>query len=230
VTLRRARPACVLATLVLLALAGCGRRHPLRPFPAGVQAATSDSGAVPLFQYCWNHRDEARYVALFTGDFQFVYPPDSIGGRWAAIGEPEMLRIAHAMFVGGGVEPPITNVSLQMLPGHSYPDTRPGRDPRIHREIRAAVDLTVTADSQYRITGYARFHLVRGDSAVLPDTLLRLGIRADSTHWFIDEWDDETNGTPASRPARPANAMPVRTATWASILSLYRGPLGAPGR
>jgi len=60
-----------------------------------------------------------------------------------------------------------------------------------------------------------RFHLVRGDSALLPQELLDRGARRDSTRWYVERWDDETVG--------PAATLPARNLTWGRLKLLYLG-------
>ena len=61
------------------------------------------------------------------------------------------------------------------------------------------MDLTIKTedDQEYRIIGNARFFVVRGDSALIPQ---ELGFKPDSNRWYIDQWRDETLGGPAAGP------------------------------
>ena len=69
------------------------------------------------------------------------------------------------------------------------------------------MDLTIKTEgnTEYRITGNARFFVVRGDSALIPQ---ELSFRPDSNRWYIDQWRDETlqgvGGTLLARSAARA--------------------------
>ena len=205
------------AALVCFLVTGCAsHRHPTAPASEPFAGAPSDTAAIRLFVYCWNHRDARDYATLFTRDFQFVFAlGDSAGQLFSGreIDQPEMLRIAHNMFVGGDAQPPMTNVNLQVDQILQFS----GDPGAAHRRLTTNVNLHITANEPYDVYGQARFVLVRGDSAALPDTLLHLGIRPDSTRWFIQEWDDETANAPAG-----AHTAPVRNLTWGAVMSLYR--------
>ena len=90
--------------------------------------------------------------------------------------------------------PPAQQVTLVFDTNlYPMPDSRPGKQNTTwHREIRTSVDLTLDFGSQVqRVTGYARFYVVRGDSAALPSYLGDRVVR-DSTRWYIERWEDET--------------------------------------
>jgi hypothetical protein len=61
-----------------------------------------------------------------------------------------------------------------------------------HQQIVAGVHLRIdTGEQEFNVEGLATFYLVRGDSALIPtDT----GLRADSTRWWIERWEDATDG------------------------------------
>ncbi|MEO5617021.1 MAG: hypothetical protein ABIS67_04565, partial [Candidatus Eisenbacteria bacterium] len=62
-----------------------------------------------------------------------------------------------------------------------------------HQEIKRNVVLSIdSGDQAFRITGAARFFVVRGDSALIPDDLVQRGFTADANRWYIERWEDET--------------------------------------
>jgi hypothetical protein len=101
----------------------------------------------------------------------------------------------------------------------SFPDTRPGKDPRWHKWVRTSVNLKVRIDSgnTVEVTGNALFFVTRGDSAAIPAELRSRGAKPDSARWWIDRWEDETlSGTGA-----PSATNPTRNNTLFRILELY---------
>ena len=101
------------------------------------------------------------------------------------------------------------------------------------------MDLTIKTEEgvKYRIMGNARFFVVRGDSAMIPQ---ELSFKPDSTRWYIERWEDYTlnlhavprappgrgscRGPPPRRPGRlrrPGLARPHFDVTWGRIKSLY---------
>ena len=90
----------------------------------------------------------------------------------------------------------------------------------MHRTIRTSVMLTVDAADSLgtlfrEIRGFAKFYMVRGDSAAIPDDQIRQGVGPDSTRWWIQLWEDET--LPAGSRANPA-----LNTTWGAIKARFR--------
>jgi hypothetical protein len=72
-----------------------------------------------------------------------------------------------------------------------------------------------TEETRYVIdNNFHRFYLVRGDAA----GSLAAGQPADSTHWYVWKWQDESTGYPA--PAALGEA--TRSTTWSSVKATYR--------
>jgi hypothetical protein len=107
--------------------------------------------------------------------------------------------IAENMFVGSAERPPAEQITLlfdkSLVP---FADSRPGKDPKWHKQIRTSVDLKVRIDSgnTVEVTGNALFFITRGDSAAIPKELISRGFKPDSLRWWIDRWEDETLGGP----------------------------------
>jgi hypothetical protein len=218
----KAARAAVVPALLLLLLAGCSEKHVLRPV-SQIPAPDSPEGIVRLVQWCWNNRDTTRYREVFTQDFQFVFAAgDSAGNAYRddPFGRDEMLTCATHLFVGGGSTPPAASITL-VLDATLYPiaDSRPGKDPRWHREVPTSVNLSVTTEGgvEYHVTGNATFFAVRGDSAAIPP---ELGFEPDSTRWYIERWEDYTLGSGSVMTV--ASPQPARGTTWGQILALYR--------
>jgi len=220
--------------LLLLAVGGC-----FNPFAPLIATSTgiyipppepnSAENVIRLFEWCWKNRDITRYQELFTADFRFQFAlGDSAGNlfRDRPVDRDEELTIARNLFVGGGAEPAATNISLTMDPTLvPMPDSRPGKNPKWHKEIVTGVDLYIKTDTQeYRIMGSARFFVVRGDSAAIPTDL---GFKSDSTRWYIDQWNDETLTSPggtALASARTAGTVRGGPAVLVTVLPADRSP------
>ena len=216
--------------LVLAVLGGCSRHHGVTAPPASrAQPPTPSSpeAAVRLFEWSWNHRDTLGVFQLLADDFRFNFAAwDSAGNLFPGrlIGRQEMLCIVRHIFRGGGCYPPANSIVLSFDPS-LYPqgDSRPGKDAIWHREILTSVYLNVRTESaSYIAQGNARFFVVRGDSALIPQELVSRGFRPDSTRWYVDQWNDETRVGSALSRAFPVSALPSRGTTWGDILALYR--------
>jgi hypothetical protein len=204
------RIACAgLVALLLTGVSGCFNPFDPRIAPtAGVYipppTPNSATNVIRLFEWCWKNRDITVYKEIFTDDFRFIFAlGDSAGNlfRDEPVTREMELNIARNLFVGGGSAPPATSILLSLDPTlRALPDSRPGKNPRWHNEIVTSVDLTIKTEdgAEYRIVGNARFFVVRGDSALIPQ---ELGFKSDSTRWYIDQWHDETlQGSSATAP------------------------------
>jgi len=76
--------------------------------------------------------------------------------------------------------------------------------------------LKVVTNQGIDVSGFANFFLVRGDSASIPDDLRQRGFFPDSTHWYVELWEDDTFSGDGAR------AMPAKKFTWGSLKAFYR--------
>jgi hypothetical protein len=168
---------------------------------------------VRLFAWCWNHRAYAEYTEIFTDDFRFQFAQgDSAGNpfRDQPVDREEELQIARHLFVGGGSEPPANRIVLTIDPTlNASDDSRNGKDGTYHKEIFTNIDLDVTTDTQnLRVQGPARFFVVRGDSALIPQELKDKGFGPDPNRWYIEQYNDETFvGMPSTIARRVQGAL-----------------------
>ena len=233
--MRRIAPALV-ALLALATLAGC-----FNPFSPEVlsQRVTSvaptpnsPQNAVKLFEWCWVNRGVDEYRELFTDDYVFISAGvDSAGNpdRNIQARRDDEVQTAENMFIGSAEKPPAEQITLlfdkNLVP---FPDSRPGKDPKWHKQIRTSVDLKVRIDTgnTVEVSGNALFFLTRGDSAAIPAELKARGFKPDSLRWWIDRWEDETlEGTAgqARRAARPRDGVtPVLHWSMQELRELYR--------
>jgi len=237
-----------LAALLLLGLAGCFNPFDPRIAPTTgvyVPPPTPDSpqGIVRLFAWCWVNRDATMYQQLFTSDYVFVFASgDSAGHRYrdAPWTRDDELSMARNFFQGGGNASPASSITLALDPT-LYPvaDSRLGKNPKWHKEVPTSVNLQIQTEdgASYNVTGNTTFHVVRGDSALIPSDL---SLKSDSTRWYIDEWEDGTLGStaltpPAIEPAARRTVLrltsvrvtkaawpePTYVLTWGQLKSAY---------
>jgi hypothetical protein len=239
---RRPFVAVVLIGTLAVAVGGCF--NPFRPLISGLTSfvepapsPTNPQGVVRLFKWCWENRDITLYREIFTDDYRFAFAiTDSSGTPYR--GNPwtreDELISATNLFVGGSAsEPAASSISL-IFDGDlkAENDFRQGKAPRWHQQIQIA-NLTLTINksdgSAVRVTGGALFYLVRGDSAVIPQELVERGFGADSTRWYIERWEDQTNvGTgaasigPALEAAAPTFLDPPARMSWGLAKRIWR--------
>ena len=244
--MRRLAPSIV-ALAGLATLAGCF--NPFSPRVLSQRVVTlapspnTPENAVKLFEWCWVNRGVDEYRELFTDDYVFISAgTDSAGNpsREIQARRDDEVQIAENMFIGSADRPPAESITLffdQNLV--TFPDTRPGKDSKWHKQVRTHVDLKVKIDSgnTAEVTGSALFFITRGDSAAIPKELQARGFRPDSLRWWIDRWEDETlegSGLQALRlaPAGGGHATPRATAavtqmTMGELKRYYDSPLPA---
>ena len=216
--------AAIAAFGLLVPLAGCF--NPFSPqilnqrVTSAAPTPNSPQNAVKLFEWCWVNRGVDEYRELFTDDYVFISAgTDSAGNpsREIQARRDDEVLIAENMFVGSAERPPAEQITLlfdkSLVP---FADSRPGKDPKWHKQIRTSVDLKVRIDSgnTVEVTGNALFFITRGDSAAIPKELISRGFKPDSLRWWIDRWEDETLGGPGMVALRVARARiaggPVR--------------------
>jgi len=201
------RAAALSLPLAALLLAGCF--NPFNPLVAKDRAGASDPPPNPsrpdqiirLFEWCWDHRSITDYEEVFTDDFLFAFASTDSAGRsfqGAVLTRTDEIETARHLFVGGGTSPPANSISLQLDQNlFALQDTRPGKkDTTYHREIITSVVLRIETDEEsFQVTGDARFFVVRGDSALIPQDMVDRGFRPDKDRWYIERWEDETQGS-----------------------------------
>ncbi len=218
----RRAAAALLILAGLLALIATGCVNPFQP-RVGTAVAVAEppprpstpQGLLQLFKWCWENRAIAQYEELFTDDFTFGYgSADSLLNNNAPILRQDEIDIARNLFVDGTAsQPRATRIELtynsSLLP---IPDSRPGKMFPWHQEITVNVNLRVeTSDANYVISGYARFFVVRGDSAVIPADLKQRGFKPDPGRWYIERWEDQTGASALHEPGPVPMALhPVR--------------------
>jgi hypothetical protein len=190
--------------------------------------ATSPIGVLRRYEWCWNHRDADVYRDLFTDDYRFQFALTDTAGnayRGNVLTREEELTIAENIFVRGtATERPPSRIDLTFDQNLiATPDSRPGKDAIVHKEIRAQTLLRIT-DPDIEVIGFTRFFVVRGDSALLPQELKDRGFTQDPGRWYIERIEDETL-QPETAPSRiPAAGA---RAAWGAVAE---APRAAGGR
>jgi hypothetical protein len=230
-------------------LSGCfnpfsPRIAPVLGFSKAAPVPSSASNLLRLFEWCYNNKALAEYRELFTDDYRFVFSPlDSAGLEYKGTPwtrEDELISTTH-LFVGGSADqPPASAVRLTLDPNfYVFPDPNYVQwDPTgiWHKNIRTQIVINIqTGDGNaIDISGAARFYLVRGDSAVIPEELRLLGFGPDPNRWYIRRLDDETaQGEPGGFAARSAwrtvdGARAVGRVAWTPSTSLSAGRTAMP--
>ena len=168
-----------------------------RPLVESAPRPDSPANLLRLLEWCWIHRDVARYHELFTDDFRFVFSAlDPAGNAWRDqpwTREDEIEAFTHLVNGGGPDQPPAIGITLLLDRNFRITDDpTPGKVAPWYRTIRTSVSMRVRADQERDISGYANFFMVRGDSALIPADLIARGFRPDSTRWYIERWEDDT--------------------------------------
>lgn len=202
---RRALAVPLLAA-VLAGAAGCF--NPFAPLVSTERVASKPApvpntaaNVVRLFEWCWQNRGIKEYEEIFTDDYRFQFAlGDSAGNAYrdAPYTREDELRSANGLFVGSSDHPAASDIQLDLDKTLiALNDDRPGKDPGWHKSIRTKVNLKVTIDrgngpEVNEVNGYAKFYVVRGDSAAIPPELAARGFRPDPNRWWIERWEDET--------------------------------------
>jgi hypothetical protein len=217
---------------LLVTLAGC-----FNPFSPEVlsQRVTSAAptpntpqNAVKLFEWCWVNRGVDEYRELFTDDYVFISAgTDSAGNpsREIQARRDDEVQTAENMFIGSAEKSPAEQITLLFDKNLiAFPDSRQGKNPIWHKQIRTSVDLKVRIDSgnSVEVTGNALFFLTRGDSAAIPAELKARGFGPDSLRWWIDRWEDETLGGSGVQAARSARVRIAGSPLRMSLAELKR--------
>lgn len=169
----------IAVALLALSLSGCGARA-TKPRAEDIDtwsSPPSPRAALDSLVSMWNRRDDRRYADLFTGDYRFVWAPDSTNPGFQ-FGRIEELASTSAIF-----EATSTVLAARMGDWPEVADPRPGQDPTTHRAIGGALDLTIRIDEgTFRIHSQVKFYFLRGDSAS--------GATSGASRWYIDRWEE----------------------------------------
>jgi len=195
------------------------------------------------FADSYRERSIGRYRELFTDDYLFR-SPSSAGTPHPCSPlavESEVLFASDFFGDGSGGVPGATFARvtfdgvLVAVPDPDHLGSDPGG--RWHRAVSTGMVLHArfTDRTAVDIKSAARFTLVRGDSAILPQELLLRGFGPDSTRWWIRRWDDLTlvaTGAVAQTPADFYTPGALKRSplamNWLDLKTRYLGPCIGP--
>jgi hypothetical protein len=243
----RRDPKHLLVVLGLLLVCGLatGCFNPFRPLVSS-QRGVSEPAPTPntprnivlLFRWCWENRAIDEYREVFTDDYSFQFAQLDTAGNafrdrpWTR--EDEMISATNLFVGGSAAEAPADRITLDFTNTlREFPDSRPGKDPKWHKEFRVEVNLRVTrGESTLEVRGPGLFFVVRGDSAAIPEELVARGFQPDSNRWYIERWVDETvadeAGPFSARRSRSEDSAQAQAPTvslhWGELKAGYLNP------
>jgi hypothetical protein len=215
-------------------LAACGTEpDPTPQPPAGLQPPNdTPQNTILRFIAAYEGGKTAEYRALFTGDFKFEFSNSSdptLANRWpegwpAADESISASNLHHGgTNLDGVYQQKATSIDLIFSMTQPVGDNE-GRDQTKFQVLSTPMDGVFVMPAEppstepihyYIVNNSHRFYLVRGDAAVG----LTATQPADSTHWYIWGWNDETTGSPGAPTAWRGATIP---ATWGKVKGLYR--------
>jgi len=188
--------------------------------------------------WAYENKKAPEYEVLFTGDFVFEFSNSAdptLANQWSTgwFKSDEVLAARHLFEGGVNLEgktlPAASSIDLIFTKTVPVADTE-GRDSTRYRVLSTPVEAVVVvlpestgAEPTYHLVTHNshRFYLVRGDAA----DGLTPSQPADSLHWYIWAWRDESVGfrAPAGRGAATA-AVPTPTlpTNWGNVKGAYR--------
>jgi hypothetical protein len=227
---RRSQIALVALYLVL---AGCSSdSDPVRPQPTPLPANDTPANTAARFMAAYERKDATAWEELFTEDFTFEFSnavDPTLAAQYAGgwFKNDEALSAQH-LFQGftngsGLVVPAAKSIDVNLAPTTPQPDASTADLVRFF-QLLAEVDATVvippgtgqTEETTYLIDNNRhRLFLVRGDA--VPGELTAEQ-PADSLHWYIYRWKDETTNT----ASRAGAELATERSTWGRLKAQYR--------
>jgi hypothetical protein len=232
--------------LVILLNLGCGEDEVTAPVPTLLPENTTPAGTIARFIALYENQNATEYARLFTGDFLFEFSnsadPDLANEYLAGWFKADEEIAATNLFQGGvnndGVlQPGAQTITLHITRTSPVGDTLSGRDSTVYKVLFTPVTLEAQLppdendpEGPMFIVGGAnlavhRFFLVRGDMA----NGLDKDQPADSMHWYIWFWRDESTVPRGFRPREDRRSSGVSAAprsvednTWGQIKGIYR--------
>jgi hypothetical protein len=217
--------------LALIGTSGCifspDKDDPKPEPPAPIPGNDTPENTMRRFMATYEQKKGIEYEGLFTNDFTFEFSnavDPTLAAQYASGWFKEDERIsAQNLFQGftngsGLFVPAATSIDINLAPVAPQPDpTAP--DLIRYYQLQSEVDATIvvppgtgqTEETTYLVDNNVhRFFLIRGDAAagnLAPEQ------PADSLHWYIYRWRDETVSTAAAGDLRLASSAPRQTAT-----------------
>jgi hypothetical protein len=201
------------------------RRQEDEPYASGTTLPLNDTprNLMLRFRDVCQQRKATEYPGLFATNFRFRFSaamdPELVteyGDNWDL---SEEAQYADHLFKGfrdssQAYQPAASRITLSLDP---FPIDDPARPdsvahykslvvPSLHLEVEVTTSPKATV---YQIDGRYQFWMVRGEAAALGP-----GQPADSLHWYIYRWDDQS--TPADALAKPPPLV-----SWGRLKAVY---------
>jgi len=232
------------AAVALLSLAVSGCIFSPKDEPPGDGGSTQIPGndtpenTILRFKGLYAQRNASEYEKLLTGDFTFEFSnaadPNLVQQYSTGWYRDDEVISARNLFEGGTDQSGVYRegavaIEVELTPTAPTDDNGAGRDPTFYKtlltSVRVFIDLPGADDF---IIGEAppqtnRFFLVRGDYA----QGLTMDQPADSLHWYIWNWRDESPALKGSGPGGDLQTsqeglIPSLYATWGEAKARYR--------
>ena len=207
------------AVLLLALLASCSRSTaPVVP-ASQTPEATSAVGAVRLLEWAVNTGHAGVLEGLLSADFDLAVAGLDSAGNQTRVDVPRDTVLAAFRSMLEGVPGTSAPAAAQLVLDRNLielPDTRPGRQPNVHRSMRTSCYLHVydsTTTAIFQVTGHLLCYVSRADSAALPAGSTA---PADTSHWWITRIEDQT-----FEGSGVASAHPSKNMTLWTILDFY---------
>jgi hypothetical protein len=226
----RIAPTGLLSVSLIFGALACSD-SPTEPLPvASYEYTPNDTPANTMTRFIELHetKNATEFSKLLAGDFRFEFSSAADPGLvvlypsgWTRsderIATKNLFEGGQNMF-GGAVEG-ADSIQLALTPTTPAGDTTAGKDSSLYKTLVSSVEMQVDfASGDQFVVGQAppqnhRFWLVRGDAAAGLD----LDQPADSLHWYLYHWADES---PTVKPvAKPEQS---NATTWGRIKAVYR--------
>ncbi len=199
--------ALALTFAALPVLSGCGgnpftpKIDPIHTLPKDAPPNDSPQNTMIRFQEAYQYQDIGQYTGLLTADFRYTFSAQSdgnlvtlYGNNWGKDDESESAKHLLTGFTNsvGTYYPPANNISIQFINDQYYQWPLHADSTSFYvycpvSTVNLNIDVPVDGggSTTYNISAPHSFYLVRGDAAFLD-----AGQPADSTHWYIQHWDD----------------------------------------
>ena len=209
-----------LATFTLV-VAGCSRTtEPVAPPPEVAPEPNTPQNVLRRLEWAVDRRDIEAIRELVTADFvSYSQGVDSAGNPTSEIVQrrEDLVVWFQQLLVGTPEHPPAAEVSLR-FDGNLLPqrDPRPGYVDSLFKTIRTSLEMSVVWQdgTLEETTGHALFFVARGDTVLVPEDLVRRGLKSDRSRWWMTRWDDQTIASEmpmaAGAPSAPEPVGPPR--------------------